>query len=70
MLENLLNSKVDWECGIGANPLRKQRFIETEMLRKFCLGNEYSSMESELRAPLTWRVKNNQGLKFRIAHHA
>lgn len=51
MLENLLNSKVDWVCGTGANPLRKQRFTETEKLRKFCLGKEYSSVESELRAP-------------------
>lgn len=51
MPENFLKSKVDWACGIGANPLRKQRFTETEMLRKFCLGKEYSSVESELRAP-------------------
>lgn len=50
MLENQLNSKVDWECGIGANPWRKQRFTETEMLRKFYLGKEDASVESELRA--------------------
>lgn len=51
MLENQLNSKVDWECGIGANPWKKQRFTETEMLRKFYLGKEDASVESELRAP-------------------
>lgn len=70
MLDTWANA---WESaqlksGIDANPLRKQRFTEIEMLRKFCLGKEYSSVESELRAPLTWRVKNNQGLKFRITH--
>lgn len=39
------------ECGIDVNPLRKERFTKAEMIRKFCLGEEYSSVKSELRTP-------------------